>query len=122
MNKLIFVYNADSGIFATALDVVKKVVAPESQECNLCKVTYDVLSPKEEWTNFLATIPQEKKFLHRDGFMAAYPGYKAIALPAIFLGQDGTLTELVTAKEINGAKTTADLIALVADKIKTISI
>lgn len=115
--ELVFVYNADSTLFAVASDFVKKIVAPNAQECNLCKITYGALSPNEEWSSFLATLPQEKVFLHRDEFRSLYPDKKGIALPAIFIRQDGTLATLVTADKINNTKTIGDLVALVTNAL-----
>ncbi len=116
--KLIFVYNADSTIFAIASDIVKKIVAPQTQECNLCKITYGALTPKEEWSNFLASLPQEKVFLHRDEFASQHPDKKNIALPAVFLESAGNLSEFITAGEMNRAKTIPDIVTLVTDKLK----
>lgn len=115
--ELVFVYNADSTLFAVASDFVKKIVAPSTQECNLCKITYGALSPNEEWSSFLATLPQEKVFLHRDEFRSLYPDKKDFALPAIFERRNGVLTELVAAERVNGAKTIGDIIALVANAL-----
>ena len=63
---IIFIYNAKSGLVAGLSDAVIKIVAPSQSECNLCKITYGPLSMKEEWTQFLETLPQEKVFLHKD--------------------------------------------------------
>ena len=115
--ELVFVYNADSTLFAVASDFVKKIVAPNAQECNLCKITYGALSPNEEWSSFLATLPQEKVFLHRDEFRSLYPDKRDLALPAIFTRQNGVLMELVAAKKVNGAKTIGDIIALVTNAL-----
>ncbi len=116
--KLVFVYNADATIFAIANDILRKVIAPETQECNLCKITYGVLGPKEEWSTFLASLPYQKTFLHRDEFVAKYPDKISAALPAVFVEQDGILSELVTAGEMNETKTISDISALITNKIK----
>lgn len=115
--ELIFVYNADSTLFAVASDFVKKIVAPNTQECNLCKITYGALSQSEEWSSFLSTLSQEKIFLHRDEFRSLYPDKKDLALPAIFKRQNGVLTELVTAEKVNKGKTIDDLINLVTNAL-----
>jgi len=47
-DKIVFIYNAKSGLFAGLSDVVTKIVAPSQYECNLCKITYGPLSMKEE--------------------------------------------------------------------------
>lgn len=115
--ELVFVYNADSTPFAVASDFVKKIVAPSTQECNLCRITYGALSQSEEWSSFLATLPQEKVFLHRDEFRSRYPDKKDLALPAIFERRNSALTELVVAEKVNRAKTVGDIIALVTNAL-----
>jgi hypothetical protein len=37
--KLVFVYNADSGLFDAMTDTIRKVVAPMTQNCNPCALT-----------------------------------------------------------------------------------
>jgi hypothetical protein len=48
-DKLIFVYNADSGILNAIKDLIHKNVSPETYPCSLCAVTYDNLGMKREW-------------------------------------------------------------------------
>jgi len=51
-DKIIFVYNADSSVFAQVSDAVKKIVAPGTYQCNLCRITYGAVSMKDEWKTF----------------------------------------------------------------------
>ena len=37
---IIFVYNADSSVFAQVSDGVKKIAAHDTYQCNLCRITY----------------------------------------------------------------------------------
>ncbi len=50
---LVFVYNADSGLFKAMTDAIRKVVAPMTQSCNLCALTYQVAWMKPVWSSFL---------------------------------------------------------------------
>jgi hypothetical protein len=36
---LVFVYNADSGVFNTLSDIAHKIFSPETYACNLCALT-----------------------------------------------------------------------------------
>ena len=38
--ELLFVYNADTGLFNTVADAAHKILSPSTYSCNLCKVTY----------------------------------------------------------------------------------
>ena len=51
--KLVFVYNADSGLFEAMTDAIRKVVAPMTQNCNLCALTYQVAWMKPVWSSFV---------------------------------------------------------------------
>ena len=113
---LIFVYNAGSSFFSTANDVVRKVIAPNSQECSLCRITYGPLSMKDEWRNFLESLSQRKIFLHKDEFHRLYPKKTGTELPAIFTDEKGEINLFISAQEINLAKTIADLINLINNK------
>ena len=70
--KLIFVYNADSGVANALLDSVHKVVSPSTYSCNLCNITYGVISEKKEWKEFRESSNIEMVFLHKDEFLKQY--------------------------------------------------
>ena len=78
-NKLIFVYNADSGGAFTALkDTLHKTFRKSTYQCNLCQDTFGAFGMKKEWKNYVENldVPVEFKkkdkfkfeFLHRDEF------------------------------------------------------
>lgn len=114
--KFIFVYNAGSSFFSTVNDVVRKVIAPNTQECNLCRITYGPLSMKDEWKNFLESLPQKKIFLHKDEFQNMYPSEVDTELPAIFIDEKGEINLFISAQEVNAARNIGDLITLVNNK------
>ena len=110
--KILFVYNADSGLLNSLKDTIHKAVSPETYACNLCRVTYGVTSMQDEWKEFIAELPHDVSFMHRDEFVGTYPGV-SVHLPALF-SVDGSPQVLVSAKEMNGAKTIHDLIDIVS--------
>ena len=65
---IIFVYNADSGKLNAALDVANKLLSPSTYNCQLCQMTYGVVSEKEAWKEFRETATEELLFLHRDEY------------------------------------------------------
>jgi len=119
-HKLIFVYNADSSVFSQVSDAVKKIVTPNKYECNLCTVTYGAISMKDEWREFLDSLPFEKEFLHRDKFHKQHPELESTKLPTIFISQNNTLNPLVSADEINTQKDIIGLKNIINGKIKSI--
>jgi hypothetical protein len=101
IKKLIFVYNADSGLFSTVTDFAHKIVSPETYNCNLCKITYGNMTMKSSWKDYLDSLNYEKEFLHRNEFQKQYPEFKEVALPAIFAWRQDQAKLLMSAEEIN---------------------
>ena len=81
---LVFVYNADSGLFNTVTDIAHKILSPKTYSCQLCALTHGYFSVREEWVGFLQTLEVECEFLHRDELHTKYQ-LPAQELPAIYL-------------------------------------
>lgn len=94
---LIFVYNADGGLFNTMADAAHKIFAPSSYACALCKITHGWISERREWRAFLESLGQDVEIMHRDQFRARFPELD-IALPAV-LRHHGGLPEVCVAAE-----------------------
>jgi hypothetical protein len=112
---IVFVYNADSGLFNTLTDIAHKVFAPETYECNLCAITYGNFAMRQEWQEFLETLDGELEFLHRDELAKRY-GMADVKLPAIFRKKVDTLEHWIGAEEINACKDIDDLKRLITAK------
>jgi len=97
--RLIFVYNADSGLFNTLTDIAHKAFSPQTYQCSLCAITHDLLQEKGEWKDFVATLPVTTEFLHRDEFSKAHHSDDDV-FPAIYMLKDDQLTRVVTADEL----------------------
>ncbi len=97
-DRLILVYDADSGLRAMLLDVVKKAVGRE--DCALREITYGALGKRGAWRDCEARLGVTIDELHRDELPAAW-GVSRAALPCI-LGQVGKERPfvLVTREEI----------------------
>lgn len=96
--KLIFVYNADSGLWNGAFDAMHKVFSPKTYACKLCKLTYGAFSVKKEWQAFINDLSIESRFLHRDEWEKEFA--LNVDLPAVFLNKEEELTTLVTADQM----------------------
>lgn len=112
MKLLIFVYNADSGIFNSLSDTAHKIISPSTYQCNLCKITYGIINEKDEWKSFILRLPYKIKFLHRNEFNKKYPGTKE-KLPAIFEISNNKPMLVISADKINKCKNLSDLKSLV---------
>lgn len=113
--KLVFVYNADSGMANAFLDSLHKLFNPQTYQCNLCALTHNVFNESEVWKHFREHTDIEMQFLHRDEFRAQFENVN-FELPFIFSYENGTINQVVEAKTIDSLKTVEDLIALVQEK------
>ena len=98
--KLVFVYNADSGLFNTLTDIAHKLMSPGTYECNLCNLTHGYFMAREEWTTFLHDLDADIEFLHRDEYMDRYPDAK-VDFPAIFVNSYDELKLWIDKSVIN---------------------
>jgi hypothetical protein len=80
---LLFVYNADSGMFNTLADIGHKLFSPQTYECALCALTHGYFRERGQWRDFVESLDCECRFLHRDQFTALYPQVSS-PLPAVF--------------------------------------
>lgn len=96
---LLFIYNADSGLWNGALDVMHKVFSPKTYACKLCGITYGALSVKEEWAEFIEKLPVKTEFLHRDEWVEKYK--RTDHLPAVFIQNGEKLELFISAEEMN---------------------
>lgn len=105
---LVFVYNADSGVFNTLADAAHKIFSPRTYACNLCALTYGAVQMRGEWREFLDGLGLPLEFLHADELAARY-NLNGVPLPAVFTRGDGRLSVLVGADSINACRTLDDL-------------
>lgn len=115
--KVIFVYNADSGLLNALRDTVYKIVSPDTYGCNLCRITFGAISMEEQWHSYIESLPHDVEFLHRDDFKKRFPEYAEVKLPALFIVDDGQLRVALEAKEIGAVKDIPGLISLTNDAL-----
>ncbi|NNJ88405.1 MAG: GTPase [Eudoraea sp.] len=72
IKKLVFVYNANSGIKNGLLDVAHKIIKPSTYECRLCELTFGTFREKSLWKKFRQDHEIEMEFLHKDEFLKTY--------------------------------------------------
>lgn len=113
--KLIFVYNADSGLFSTMEDYVHKIIKPQTYQCTLCKITYGNLGMKKKWKEFIESLEVPVEFLHRDEFVKQYPDEEK-KFPAAYIQVNSKFIRIISQEELNRIKTLKELIELVHKK------
>lgn len=121
--KLIFVYNADSGIANLLKDCLHKLISPKTYPCKLCDLTYGIFSERNRWKKFRKTIEAEMVFLHADEFNNQYsskflPNYE---LPIVLMQNAYDLDVFIDKKamdECDGLNEFMSLVERQLDKVK----
>jgi hypothetical protein len=115
---LVFVYNADGGLFDALSDAAHKALSPSTYACSLCKLTYGLLTEKRAWREFIQSLPVRCEFLHRDAFQRHYAEQhwpaQQCPLPAVLrIPPDGTPRVCIQADALNRCQDLPALMALV---------
>lgn len=106
--QLIFVYNADSGLFNTMADIGHKIFSPSTYACDLCALTHGYFSERKAWRTFVESLPIDCIFLHKDEFQAQHPAVD-VQYPVIFLKTEEQLKVCVSARSLADCKQLDDL-------------
>lgn len=114
--QLLFVYNADSGLFNTVADIAHKLLSPSTYVCDLCALTHGHFKVRDEWVRFLRNLDADCEFLHRDEFHAEY-GRTDISLPAIFLNGEGSPTVFIDADTLKKCGSLDALITVLTHRL-----
>ncbi len=115
--EMILVYNAYGGIYPGIEDVIHKEFFPASYPCNLCYQTFGTFGMKEEWKQFLDSLPYKKTELHKDEFRRKYQR-KDLPLPVILVSNGTNIAILASAQEINQRKTLKGIKDFVVAKLR----
>lgn len=82
-DRLILVYDGDSGLRAMLLDIVKKAAGRE--DCPLCEIVYSPLGKRSAWVECAARLQIPVAEMHRDELPEEW-GLERAQLPCV-LGQ-----------------------------------
>ena len=72
-NKLVFIYNADSGRLNLAFDIAHKILSPSTYQCDLCSLSHGYFRMQTSWRDFIQGLDVEVEYLHRDEYPATAP-------------------------------------------------
>ncbi|WP_300434082.1 GTPase [Christiangramia sp.] len=119
MEKLIFVYNADSGKINLYKDILHKVISPKTYPCSLCDITHGVLKEREEWKRFRENAQVEMEFLHKDEFQKEYASKfgHTFEFPVILAQTDKGLEVFMSRQDLSEIKDEVMLIKEVKTRL-----
>lgn len=115
--KLVFVYNADDGLFNAIAATAHRIFSPATYECSLCLYTYSVRGMHREWKHFLESLGCSLVFYYRQEFRAAYP-QRDIRLPAVLVDRGNGLELLIQFDEIKACGNLEELILFTRRKVE----
>ena len=113
---LVFVYNAESGLFNALTDIAHKVFSPQTYSCNLCALTHSNFGMRAEWKRFIESLDYQVEFLHADELKTRY-GLEGFPLPLVLEKKDGELKILVDADSINACRNINELQQTLLNKL-----
>ena len=116
-SKLIFIYNANSGLVNTVKDFWHKALRPSTYNCNLCQTTFGVFGAKKEWKSFINDLGIDSEFLHKDEFLEKY-NIKDAKYPSAYIVKNGNLSIFITQDEMNKVATLEGMEEMVSSKLK----
>jgi hypothetical protein len=116
MKSLVFVYNANSGIFNSLLDTGHKLFSPNTYQCDLCALTFDTFSENKLWKKFREQSKSELKFYHIDEFEKEFPNVK-FEYPVILVNSNNQLEEFLSKKDLQTIKSAEALIKTIEVRI-----
>ena len=114
--KIIFVYNAKGGKWNYILDTAHKYISPNTYECNLCQITYD-LKMRKSWKNYVDKTPHEFIFLHLEELDDFGLHEYEDQLPICLEEKNGKYEVLISKLEMNDYKNEFDLIKSLEEKL-----
>ena len=114
--KIIFVYNADSGVINAIKDYFHKIISPSTYECNLCGISFGLGGMKREWKEYIKELSIPVEFLHRNEFEVVYPNERE-EYPNAWIKSGSNIELIISAEEMNQPKTLRDLISLTNKKL-----
>ncbi len=118
LQKLIFIYNADSGFGSTLLGTAHKIFSPGTYKCNLCDITFGAFTENRRWKKFREGTDLSMEFLHKDEFQKRYapgPGHR-FSFPIVLAATANGFEVLVKTQELNALGQAGELIELIEDR------
>ena len=121
--KLIFIYNADSGLKNLIVDIAHKVFSPSTYDCKLCDITFGAFTENKDWKNFRQNLESENielEFLHKDEFLNTYRSkfQHQYTFPIILTECHNDLQIFIGTEVLNGMENVHQLIDHIENMLK----
>ncbi len=120
VQKLIFIYNADSGFRNMIIDGAHKILSPSTYECKLCEITFSAFTEKNVWKKFREKSKIKMEFLHKDEFKKQYaPKFEyKYTFPIVLEDTENGLEIYIKTDELKAMENAEKLIELIDKRTK----
>lgn len=101
--KLIFVYNAKSGIASGVKDSIQKIKTGKSG-CSLCTATWSAFNVKPSWTEKEKKIKIPFVYYHKDDMPEGLVNFlksNDLDLPSVLIQEDENFSEIVPKEKLD---------------------
>lgn len=93
IDRLLFVFAADSGLLNAAVDSARKLLRLKG--CALCAITHGLMGEKRDWVECKETLGVQVDYVHTDELTPKIEEVVAGQVPSILAEVDGDLILLV---------------------------
>jgi hypothetical protein len=113
---LLFVYSIDRGSLSAVTDYHHSSGSARTQRCPLYSLIITPVGMKKGWKRFLNDLAIPSRFLYRDEFQQEFR-VQDPPVPAVYIQAGKSISQLITAEEINRITLTDQLADLVKQRL-----
>lgn len=117
--KLIFIYNASSGLLNQIIQSGHKLLSPSTYSCSLCQLTHHSLGERKIWKQFRKEQKIEFQFLHKDEIDSKLVTDKP-EYPIVYSMSNNKYIPFLEAREISELTSQEELIRVITHRLNTI--
>jgi hypothetical protein len=106
VDRLLFVYNADSGTLNAILDSARKLLSADG--CPLCSLTHSLAGERAAWTRCRESLGVAVDYVHRDELTPSLRRLVGSSLPSVVARAAGEETLLLGPEAIDACSGSVD--------------
>jgi len=114
--KITFVYNAKSGIANSNMNIGHKILSSSTYDCNLCNLTFGVLTENDKWNKFRKSSAYEMEFFNKDEFEKTFNIIKSYST-ILQMDENRNMSKIVDSEILNEVESVEKLIQLLKSHI-----
>lgn len=101
MNRIVMIYNAESGWMNKFTDWSHKMFSPSSYECDLCSLSHGNFGMKKNWEEKQKSLPFPVSYYYKDSFVKEFPDFKPQQFPLVLLQKNKKFEELLNSEKLS---------------------